>query len=207
MPSEILSRHVCRPREATHVHRSHRHWQVCPHQQLPRTAAKGPVSHCSTHVHGHVHCIIFIHVQYMSVTLGIFCSFPDCRYVPNCVNFSARTSANLTQDIIMSKLDRYVRGLSQMDHSPCMMYLYILPATLSIIVNLRTAPPSSPAGVGRVCLVQRWVRSVWCLWTTSTCQPRRCTEHSRPLSCCDSGRTIATGTTARTPPEWTLWTW
>lgn len=38
-------------------------------------------------------------------------SLPKEKYVPNCLNFSARTSANQVQDIIMAKLDRRRKGV------------------------------------------------------------------------------------------------
>ncbi|XP_047461369.1 dynein axonemal heavy chain 3 [Mugil cephalus] len=45
------------------------------------------------------------------INKSVLVTLPKEQYMPNCIDFSARTSANQTQDIIMAKLDRRRKGV------------------------------------------------------------------------------------------------
>nr|CAD7593860.1 unnamed protein product [Timema genevievae] len=46
-----------------------------------------------------------------AIVLNYLMNLPKEKFLPNVVNFSARTTANMTQDIIMAKLDRRRKGV------------------------------------------------------------------------------------------------
>jgi len=49
-----------------------------------------------------------------AITNAFLLQLPKEKYIPNNVSFSAQTSANQTQDIIFSKLDRYMHYLGKL---------------------------------------------------------------------------------------------
>ncbi|XP_052130864.1 dynein axonemal heavy chain 3 [Frankliniella occidentalis] len=57
-----------------------------------------------------------------AIVLNHLMSLPKDKILPNVVNFSARTSANMTQEIVMSKLDRRRKGV----YGPAMGKQYVL---------------------------------------------------------------------------------
>lgn len=57
-----------------------------------------------------------------SIVLNLLLNLPKEKFLPNIINFSARTSSNITQDMIMTKLDRRRKGV----YGPAMGKKYVI---------------------------------------------------------------------------------
>ncbi|KAF6778758.1 hypothetical protein AHF37_01583 [Paragonimus kellicotti] len=77
-------------------------------------ARSQPICQCSAHDNSKAHRFnlhAFVGTGKTAIANGYLIGLPKEQYIPNTLNFSARTSANQTQDIIMSRLDRRRKGV------------------------------------------------------------------------------------------------
>uniref|UniRef100_A0A8D8PQB4 Dynein heavy chain 3, axonemal n=1 Tax=Cacopsylla melanoneura TaxID=428564 RepID=A0A8D8PQB4_9HEMI len=57
-----------------------------------------------------------------TIVLNLLLNLPKEKYLPNIINFSARSSSNITQEMIMTKLDRRRKGV----YGPAMGKKYVI---------------------------------------------------------------------------------